>query len=103
MKHEPDCPKLQFWDAGEHEATCTCSEQWHMNFVPFAWRKNILLAQYEAYAYSVERDEMIPLAKIRASVFESKSDGARAYMARLNERLLKKVEGIREVLKGGGE
>lgn len=25
-EHEPGCPRLQFWDAGEHEAPCTCGD-----------------------------------------------------------------------------
>ena len=24
--HDPGCPRLQFWDAGEFEAPCTCGE-----------------------------------------------------------------------------
>ena len=26
IEHEPGCPRLQFWDAGEFEAPCWCGE-----------------------------------------------------------------------------
>ena len=27
MEHNDDCPRMQFWDAGEDECGCTCYEQ----------------------------------------------------------------------------
>ena len=26
-EHEPGCPRLQFWDAGEYDAPCTCKDE----------------------------------------------------------------------------
>jgi len=25
--HDPTCPRAQFWDAGEHQAPCTCRQE----------------------------------------------------------------------------
>jgi hypothetical protein len=26
-EHDPNCPRFQFWDAGEWEAPCTCDDR----------------------------------------------------------------------------
>jgi hypothetical protein len=28
VEHEPDCPRIQFWDAGELDCPCTCKEKY---------------------------------------------------------------------------